>query len=143
MVINLYDKLYFNLPENTLGQRLKKARLKLRLSQEELALKCDLNRTAIDRYEKDWIYPSRNSLVKLITIINKDYLCCDEYSKFILSNYISLLKDLRLKNKLSIREMSKLLNIPSSTYVSIEKGIYLISKKNYIKIKDNLKRLIT
>lgn len=140
--INLYNTLYPNMEENTLGKRLKKTRLRMGLSQEQLAHRCNLSRGAIEGYETDWIYPSRNALLNLTKIIDKDYLCNDDYSKFILSDYIGKLKSWRNDNKLSMRKAAKLLNVPSSTYISWEKELYSISRNNYYKIKDKLNKTI-
>ena len=133
----MYDELYNILEEDTLGKRLKKARLKLRLSQEKLAKECGLSSGAIAGYEYDTIYPSKDALIKLGKIIDLDYLCCDEYTKFILSDYVSLLKKWRKDNNLSVRKAARILGIPSSTYSSWEREIYGISKENYYKLKKN------
>ncbi|WP_366510744.1 helix-turn-helix transcriptional regulator [Clostridium cochlearium] len=136
--MDLYNELYHTLGENTLGKRLKKARLKLRLSQEQLAKNCGLSTGAITGYEYDLINPSKDALIKLGRVIDLDYLCCDEYSKFILSNYISILKKWRKDNGLSMRKAAKILEIPPSTYISWEKGVYGISKNSYHKLKEKI-----
>lgn len=122
---------------------MKKARLKLRLSQKKLAKECGLSSGAIAGYEYDTIHPSKDALIKLGKIIDLKYLCCDDYSKFIISNYIEDLKSWRQKENLSIRAASKNLGIPSSTYIAWENGTYTISKDNYYKIKNKLKELAT
>ncbi|MCY6354881.1 helix-turn-helix domain-containing protein [Clostridium sp. ZS2-4] len=90
---------------------MKKARLKLGLSQYALATKTGLTRNSIDNYERDTVHPSRAALKKLITVIDKDYLCNDEYYKFILSDYPNTIKNWRLKNKLSLRAAAEILEI--------------------------------
>jgi len=117
---------------------LKKARLRLGLSQEQLAIKCCLSRGAIVGYEDDLIHPSQSALLALTKVINIDYLCCDDYSKFLLSDYVNRLKNWRTDNNLSMRKAAKFLDMSSSTYAAWEKGKYSISEKNYNKIKDKL-----
>ncbi|WP_163249315.1 helix-turn-helix domain-containing protein [Clostridium niameyense] len=138
MEISLYKELYTIGEENTLGKRLKKSRLTLGLSQSELGNLCNLSRSAINGYELDIIFPSKKALLKLGNIIDLNYLCSNEYEKFILSDYIKLLKQWRYENKLSMRGAAKKLGVPSSSYISWEKGIYTINKENYYKIKSKI-----
>lgn len=133
--INLYNELYSTLEENTLGKRLKKARLKLGLSQYALAAQTGLTRNSIDNYERDTVHPSVTALKKLITVIDKDYLCNDEYYKFILSDYPNIIKNWRKENRLSLRSASKILEIGATTLCSWENELYTISKNNFKKLK--------
>lgn len=139
MVINFYEALYSILEENTLGKRLKKARLKLGLSEKQLSIKCNLSRGAICGYENESIYPSKQALLKLTKYIDKDYLCVDEYSKFLFSNYPKKLKEWRISNNLTLRTASKILAVSSSAIGSWEKGICSMDKENYQKIKAIIK----
>lgn len=114
---------------------MKKARLKLGLSQYTLAAQTGLTRNSIDNYERDTIHPSRTALKKLITVIDKNYLCCDEYSKFILSDYPNIVKNWRIENKLSLRSAAKILGIGATTLSGWENELYTISKNNFEKLK--------
>ena len=49
-----------------LGLNIKKTRLKLQLSQEQLALKCDFDRTYISMLERGKRNPSYLNLLKLV-----------------------------------------------------------------------------
>ena len=141
LVINFYDSLYSLLEENTLGKRLKKARLKLGLSENQISIKCNLSRGAIAGYENDSIHPSKRALIKLTTFIDKNYLCFDEYSKFLLSDYSKIIKEWRINNTLSLSAASKVLGVSSSAIGSWEKGVYSVDKENYKKIKVIIKNL--
>ncbi|NFG03092.1 helix-turn-helix transcriptional regulator [Clostridium sporogenes] len=134
--INIYHELYDTLKENTLGQRLKKNRMKLGLSQKQLSIKCNINRSTIMDYENDSVHPSKEALIKLSKVIDLNYICISGYSKFILSDYCSIIKNWRIKNKLTVREAAKVLNVDSSTLNRWEKDTYMISKGNYERIKD-------
>ncbi|NFE82324.1 helix-turn-helix transcriptional regulator [Clostridium sporogenes] len=134
--INLYHELYDTLEESTLGKRLKKARMKLGLSQKQLSVKCNINRSTIMDYENNSIHPSKEALMKLSKVIDLNYICISGYSKFILSDYSSIIKNWRIKNKLTVREAAKVLNINSTTLNRWEKGIYMVSKDNYERIRD-------
>ncbi|APC81723.1 TPA: helix-turn-helix transcriptional regulator [Clostridium botulinum] len=134
--INIYHELYDTLEENTLGQRLKKNRMKLGLSQKQLSVKCNISRGAIIGYENDSVHPSKEALIKLSKVIDLSYICISEYSKFILSDYSSIIKNWRIKNNLTVRKAAKILNVDSTTLNRWEKGTYMVSKNNYERIKD-------
>ncbi|MCW6110083.1 helix-turn-helix domain-containing protein [Clostridium sporogenes] len=129
--ISLYHELYNTLEENTLGKRLKKARMKLGLSQKQLSVKCNINRSTIMDYENYSINPSKEALMRLSKVIDLNYICISRYSKFILSDYSSI-----IKNKLTIRKVAKILNVDSTILNRWEKGTYMVSKYNYERIKD-------
>ncbi|HBJ2613295.1 TPA: helix-turn-helix transcriptional regulator [Clostridium botulinum] len=129
--INIYD----TLKETTLGERLKKARMKLGLSQKQLSIKCNINRSTIMGYENDCIHPSKKALIKLSKFIDLNYICISEYSKFILSDYSSIIKNWRIKNNLTVRKAAKILNVDSTTLNRWEKGTYIVSKNNYERVK--------
>ena len=59
----LYD--YTHLPEDTFGQRLKKLRLSMGLSQYELGNKIGMQHSMIGSYERDEFYPTLDSINKL------------------------------------------------------------------------------
>lgn len=133
--INIYHELYNTLEENTLGQRLKKNRMKLGLSQKQLSIKCNISRGAIIGYENDSVHPSKEALIKLSKVIDLNYICVSEYSKFILSNYSNIIKNWRIKNNLTVRKAAKILNVDSTTLNRWEKGTYMVSKNNYERVK--------
>lgn len=110
--------------------------MKLGLSQKQLSMKCNINRSTIMGYENDYIHPSKKALIKLSKFIDLNYICISEYSKFILSDYSSIIKNWRIKNNLTVRKAAKILNVDSTTLNRWEKGTYMVSKDNYERIKD-------
>ncbi|EJO5349356.1 helix-turn-helix transcriptional regulator [Clostridium botulinum] len=110
--------------------------MKLGLSQDQLSIKCNINRSTIVGYENDSIHPSKEGLIKLNKVIDLNYICISGYSRFILSDYCSIIKNWRIKNKLTVRQAAKVLNVDSTTLNRWERGIYMVSKDNYEKIKD-------
>lgn len=44
-------------------------------------------------YENNYIHPSKKALIKLSKFIDLNYICISEYSKFILSDYSSIIKN--------------------------------------------------
>lgn len=63
---------------DTLGNRIKKERLKLGLSQAELGNKVNVKNSAISNYESDFRIPPADILVKLANVFccTTDYLLC-------------------------------------------------------------------
>ncbi|WP_142415372.1 helix-turn-helix transcriptional regulator [Hathewaya massiliensis] len=129
--------MYANLPENTIGKRIYKSRIKRNLSQKELSVLCNISRGAINMYENDYKHPSRIALYKLGTVLDLEYLC-DDYAKLLLSNYADKLKNWRIKNNFSMRKAAKVLEVAPTTYISWENGLYDIGINNYNKIKEKL-----
>lgn len=135
---NFYKELYKDQKALTIGEKIQKQRLLLGLSQEAFAKKIGLTRNAINNYELGITQPSREALLKLIKIIDKDYLCNDEYLQFILSDYPSIIKKWRENHHLSLRQSAKILGVSSSAINSGEKGIYTIDRKSYDKVKKHI-----
>ncbi|QZY56853.1 helix-turn-helix domain-containing protein [Crassaminicella profunda] len=76
--------------------------------------------------------------MKLTKMIDKNYLCDDQYLQFILSDYPSTIKQWRENHHLSLRQAAKILSVSSSAVNSWEKGIYTIDRKSYEKIKKHI-----
>ena len=80
------NKLYYNaLPEDTLAERLKKAKLIKGVSQKQLAKMTNLDRSTICDIERGTMDNiSRDTLLKLLKVLDKDILC-DDYLLFVLN----------------------------------------------------------
>ena len=130
----LYD--YSHLPEDTFGQRLKKLRLSMGLSQYELGNKVGMQHSMIGSYERDEFYPTLNSINKLGTILDINILCNEGYSKFLLnsSTFKDKLFTWRLENKLTKRGAAKLLGISERGYSLWENGS-IMSITTYYKVE--------
>ncbi|MBF8984013.1 helix-turn-helix transcriptional regulator [Lutibacter sp. B2] len=122
----------------TVGEKIQKQRLLLGLSQEEFAKKIGLTRNALNNYELGLAQLSRKALLKLLKIIDEDYLYDDVYLKFILSDYPSIIKKWRENHHLSLRQAAKISSVSSSAINSWEKQIYTIDRKSYDKVKQHI-----
>lgn len=133
----LYD--YSDFPEATFGQRLKKLRLSMGLSQYELGNKTGMQHSMIGSYERDEFYPTLDSINKLSTVLDINILCCDGYSKFLLESYTfkDRLFKWRLENNLTKRDAAKALDISERGYGEWENGI-VMNIKSFNKVKNNL-----
>lgn len=135
----LYD--YSDLPEDTFGQRLKKLRLSMGLSQYELGNKVGMQHGMIGSYERDEFYPTLDSINKLGSILDINILCSEGYSKFLLesSTFKDSLLKWRLENKLTKRNSAKLIGISEKSYSLWENGT-VMNAITYYKVKINLKK---
>ena len=133
----LYD--YTHLPEDTFGQRLKKLRLSMGLSQYELGNKIGMQHSMIGSYERDEFYPTLDSINKLSIVLDIDILCSEGYSKFLIksSTFKDRLFKWRLENNLTKRSASKLLGISERGYSLWEDGA-IMNINTYYKIEDKL-----
>lgn len=135
----LYD--YSDLPEDTFGQRLKKLRLSMGLSQHELGNKVGMKHSMIGSYERDEFYPTLDSINKLGSILDIHILCSDGYSKFLLQSptFKDRLFKWRLENNLTKRSASKLFNISERGYSLWEEGV-IMNINTYYKIEARLSK---
>lgn len=123
---------YELLSSDTIGERIKKLRFNKDLKPKQLGDLINITGSDISNYESGVAYPSREVLIKLVTILGKEVLC-DSYSNFITKDYGSILKSWRKKNRLTIYETTKLLNVCINTYIDWEKERTVISKRMYYK----------
>lgn len=132
---NFYETLYKGSSDKTFGDRLKNERLKKGLSQSDLSNLTNITRAAISEYELNNIIPTKETLLKIGSVLDIDYICNEGYSKLIISNFNENLKLWRLKNNLSITKASAYFDTDKSTYYKWEKGVFNISKDKYYQNK--------
>lgn len=128
---NFYETLHEGSCNKTFGDRLKNERLKKGLSQSDLSNLTNITRAALSEYELNNIIPTKETILKIGSVLDIDYICNEGYSKLIVSNFNKKLKLWRLKNNLSITKASTYFNTDKSTYYKWEKGIFNISKEKY------------
>lgn len=136
-IYKLYD--YSDLPEDTFGQRLKKLRLSMGLSQCELGSKVGMQHSMIGSYERNEFHPTLDSINKLISVLDTNILCCEGYSKFLLdsNNFKDKLTKWRNENNLTKRSASKLIGISEKGYATWENGS-IMSITTFSNVKESL-----
>lgn len=132
--ISINQLLYNDLPCDTFAERIKKAKLLVGISQEELSKITGLSRSTICDLEagyRDRV--SKDTLHKLLKVLDKDILC-DDYHMFVLNqeeNISNLIKKYGYKTlveKISDR----------STIDRWKSGKFQVSKNKYILMKELL-----
>lgn len=132
IAINENDLKYGELEENTLAQRLKKAKLLKGLTQEQLALSTGLSRSTINELEagyRDNI--TIDTLLKLISVLDPQIIC-DDYLNYILTQEDNINALISLYGK---TELCNLLKVHRSTLERWATGKYQLSKDKFKIIK--------
>ncbi|ETJ21063.1 hypothetical protein Q604_UNBC18358G0009 [human gut metagenome] len=113
------------------AQRLKKARVTAGISQRQLAEATHLCRDTINDYETGYLDSiSKESLTKLLTVLDKNILC-DDYCIFILNQADNINK---LLNTYTFKKLSELLEVHTTTIGHWLHNKFQISRKQYEKI---------
>lgn len=132
-----------DLPENTLGKKIKKYRLLRGLTQKDLSIQTNIKESAIGTYETDKIYPPMKKLEKIAEVLDVDInIFMDDYYIFISNDPQTFFKNLLLKNNLTVREICKVLEVHQTMYNHWLNGM-LIRRDTYYKIKNKLIQLTT
>lgn len=109
------------------------------MSQHDLAVAANLQRGMISSYELDQFYPTLESINKLGSILDINFLCNEGYSKFLLKS--NKFKDKLIKwrdeNNLTKRDAAKAIGISERGYGDWEKGS-VMSVTTYYKFEDKL-----
>lgn len=133
--MNLNELLYEDLPINTFANRITKAKLYAGISQEELSKLTGLSRSTINDLEAGYRNElNKNTLLKLLSVLNRNILC-DDYCNFILDQE----KQIKLLiYEFGINKLSEMLSVHKSTIERWRDCKYQINRKYYellIKIK--------
>lgn len=101
------------LPENTFGNRLRKNRIDMNISIENLPNLCGVTKSVVIGYEVNRCYPTKEILDKLTDVFNINYLCKDGYTKLLLDYdlFIERLEYWIKENNLTYQEVADNLGI--------------------------------
>lgn len=127
--------------DDSMGIRILKLRKLKNLTAKELGEQIGLTGVGIISYENGNAYPSRNVLLMLVNILGKDILC-DDYSKFITSDYGPIIKEWRLSNNYTCEQAANYIGITKRTLHTLESMTNIISRKNFEQYKIKLMKII-
>jgi transcriptional regulator with XRE-family HTH domain len=120
---------------STISSRIKYYRLINDLTQEELAVKSNLDRTTIIRYENDLVDHSLDVIDRIAKALKiKPSIIYDDYLKFINGDYGSKIRNLRMGLGLSQKKLGKILEVHRKTISRWEKEESFPTRENYIKL---------
>ena len=128
-----------SISEDTFGNRLRKNRIDINMSIEELANLCGVTKSVVNGYELNRYYPTKEVLDKLADVFNINYLCRDGYTKLLLEYdlFIERLKYWIKENNLTYQEAADNLGISRGLLRFWFDGS-IIRSNTYFKIEDNL-----
>lgn len=124
-----------------MGIRLRKLRKIKGITAKQLSNIIGITPEGVINYENDNAYPSRSVLLKLKETFG-DTILCDDYSKFITTNYRDSLKAWRENNNLRYKDAAEYFGMSQSTYYNFENMIYIITPKHFEKYKNKISKVI-
>jgi len=131
--INLNTLLYDDLPTETFANRITKAKLYANISQEKLSESTGLSRSTVNELEAGYRdTPTKDTLLKLLTVLDKNILC-DDYCNFILDQE-NIIK--QLISLYGIKELSNKLNVHRTTIERWRDGKNQINRNYYNLLKE-------
>ena len=120
---------------STIGSRIKYYRLLNNLTQEELAVKSNLDRSTIIRYENNLVDHSMDIINKICMALKvKPSIIYDDYFNFINNNYGNKVKSLRINLGVNQKELGEILGVHRKTISRWEKEESFPARENYIKL---------
>lgn len=134
------DEIYTLSEKDTLGERIKKLRKQKGYTSKELGTTIGVTTSGVLGYENNKAYPSRNIIKNLHEIFGDDLLC-DEYSRFIIKDYIRIIESWRISNNLTKKEAARQLDMTETFYHQLLKEKRTLTHSYFNKIKNKLKEL--
>ena len=132
--IDLNELLYSNLPIETFANRITKAKLYADISQEQLSKLTGLSRATVNELEAGYRdTPTKDTLLKLLTVLDKNILC-DDYCNFILDQE-NIIK--QLISTYGIKELFNRINVHRSTIERWRDGKNQIKRNYYNLLKEH------
>lgn len=124
------------LPENTIGERIKKCRLKLGLSREVFAksIKSELKTVAL--WEQDKIMPTSPSIKKISDTYNIPLEYFHNYYYIYYNNPIEKFLKWKKENNYTYEQLGKTIKADTSTIHNFASGKYKLSFSLYKQLKE-------
>ncbi|MGL4107041.1 helix-turn-helix domain-containing protein [Clostridium sp. LP20] len=128
--------MYKGLPENTIGERIEKARLKLNIDRIEFAKSIGAEIKTVYIWEKKGIIPEASSIKK----ISDTYNIPLEYFHYYYAVYYNkpeeAFRKWRIDHNYNNVQVSKMIKAVSSTLYTFENGTYKLSFDLYLQLKE-------
>ena len=121
-----------SLPETTLGEKLKKVRLKQHLTQKDFCNIIDVDRSYYVDIENDINIPSINIINQISLKLNMNpFYLYDDYMAFISNSPGGKIKCIREQKKLTQQKLANLLNVSRETIKCWENNKTILKRINY------------
>lgn len=123
------------LPENTIGERIKKCRLKLGLSREVFAKSIRSELKTVAFWEQDKIMPTAQSIKKISDTYNIPLDYFHDYYYIYYNDPIERFMKWKTENNYTYRQLSKILNVDISTLNTFAKSHHRLSYFLFLQFK--------
>ena len=121
-----------NLPENTLGQRIKKLRLQYNLNIKQLSKLCCVSENTIGNIEKSLTSPNITTISKISQVLNSTPMYLLSLDTLLEKNPGQIIYKYRMIKGMSQRALAKLCNLNQATIKDYENN--RISKTETLEI---------
>lgn len=125
-----------NLPENTIGERIKKCRLKLGLSREVFAKSIRSELKTVALWEQDKIIPKAPSIKKISDTYNIPLDYFHDYYYIYYNDPIEKFLKWKEQNSYTYEQLGKMVKADTSTIHNFASGKYKLSFILYSQLKD-------
>jgi len=134
--LNLYDALYKDLPEETIGERINKLRVRLNISRNKFANSIDIQTELVRHWETNEIIPKAPYIKKISDIYNIPLNYFHDYYYIYYNEPEEAFLKWKKENNYTYRGLGKKMNCSTSTIQFFGGSISKLSYKLYTELKE-------
>ena len=132
----VYKTIFASLPEDTLGQRIRKVRKQHNMDRIQFGKSIGHHESSIQSWEEDALYPIPNSIKDICNFLNIDIKYFGDYYYWHFNHPEEKFKEWKTCNEYSFSECAKIFNVTDSTLKRLCNGRQSLSYDMYKKFKD-------
>ncbi|ENK0557980.1 helix-turn-helix transcriptional regulator [Clostridium botulinum] len=133
--VNIYNELYKDLPENTIGEKIIKLRYMHNIERSEFAKLLNFHLDTLESWELHNVMPKPNSIKKLCEFFNVSLEYFHNYYSIYFDNPGAKIKEWKENKDLTYKQACNLLNITHSGFGRLLHGKINLSYNMYLKLK--------
>lgn len=134
---NVYQMLYKDMPENTIGEKIHKLRAMHHLERNELAKLIGCHIDTVENWENENVPPKIYNIEKLCNLFDVQAEYFHAYYSILKTDYVKRILTYKNTNGLNYQQLGLLLGISESTIKRIINKKLILSLKLFYKLKDN------
>jgi len=134
LTLNLSKELYKALPEDTIGEKIRKQRLLHGLEKEEFCEMISTEEKSLEFWESNKIIPAPKSIKKICDLLNLTLDYFSEYYSLYYNHPEKLFLKWKSRNGYSYKKCISILECSESTLINFAKGKYGMSYEMYLKM---------
>ena len=134
LTLNLNNELYKSLPEDTIGEKIKKQRLLHGLEKEKFCEMISAEEKSLELWESNKIIPSPKSIQKICDLFSLPLNYFGTYYSLYYNHPEKLFLKWKSRNDYSYKKCVSILECSESTLINFVNGKYGISYEMYLKM---------